>query len=102
MILQLRWCSRALFTPQLIGARFRAWHNVSQTTTLLRNSRRHNLPPIRWQNTGRNPALEDKAKVKFRKQDVKRLFRFARGEGYVILGENRRLSFSLSKSFTEL
>lgn len=86
MFLQLRSCTRFLFTSQ--GTGIRAWHHLSQTPSrivspLLRNGGpKQQISPIRWKNT-----IPDKAeKVKFRKEDVKRLFRFAKGEGYVILG----------------
>ena len=52
--------------------------NVSRLITPVR-------PQIRWKSV--NSPLGGKEKVKFRKEDVKRLFRFAQGEGYVIIGE---------------
>lgn len=91
MFLQLRCCYRLLQTSH--GPALRSLHHLSQTSSrivnpLLRNGT-NNVGPIRRWNTGKvDPIPPDgsKVKVKFRKEDVRRLFRFAKGEGYVILG----------------
>lgn len=89
MILQLRSCCRLLHTTHLAG--IRSWHQLSHTSQriaspLLRNGANKSPPTttiIRWKSSTEAATA---TKVKFRKEDVRRLFRFAKGEGYTILG----------------
>lgn len=86
MFLRLQPCCRYLNT--YLPTAVRSFHNVSHTSSrikspLLRNSTIYKSPAIRFTNSQPGPV-----KVKFRKQDVLRLFRFGKGEGYVILGEH--------------
>lgn len=73
---------------RFVGTRCLHLHNFSTTSSrlsspLLKSVPKIQLSPLRF-NSGSNPQ---KVKVKFNKQDVKRLFRFANKEGFVILGK---------------
>lgn len=105
MFLRLRSCYRLLHTPPPRTG-IRLWHHLSQTpspfTAPLLRASKNKLPQLRCHNnstksattTSPGQALQSTLKVKFRKEDVRRLFRFAKGEGYIILGNEIIITIS--------